>query len=203
MAVNELLEQHAAFCRVTAEGSLWPRGDGRNDWAYDYMPKRPDGRGWWALSEETIKAGGGRILLRYERARAGTIGESYPCRPESARLACRLRDFSGRNQRVLARPGITAEQQAKIDTTVYRLPGAGFSEKPGTMVNSSRLLQWRDAATPPLGDARIDLEILAQIFVRVRKLYKTEGGAFPDPILNLTWDYEDRSARAPKNSLKN
>lgn len=62
-------------------------------------------------------------------------------------------------------PGVTAEQQAKIDTTVYRLPGAGFSEKPGTMVNSSRLLQWRDAATPPLGDARIDLEILAQIFL--------------------------------------
>jgi len=86
-------------------------------------------------------------------------------------------------------PGITAEQQAKIGTTVYRLPGAGFSEKPGTMVNSSRLLQWRDVANPPPGDARIDLEILAQIFWRVRQLYKTEGGAFPDPILNLTWDY--------------
>src|SRR5258706_13984489 len=57
------------------------------------------------------------------------------------------------------------------------------------MVNSSRLLQWRDVANPPPGDARIDLEILAQIFWRVRQLYKTGGGAFPDPILNLTWDY--------------
>src|SRR5260370_11663079 len=57
------------------------------------------------------------------------------------------------------------------------------------MVNASRLLQWRDVANPPPGDARIDLEILAQIFWRVRPLYKTEGGAFPDPILNLTWDY--------------
>ena len=25
------------------------------EWAYDYMPKRPDGRGWWAISEETVK----------------------------------------------------------------------------------------------------------------------------------------------------
>jgi formate dehydrogenase major subunit len=50
-------------------------------------------------------------------------------------------------------------------------------------------LQWRDVANPPPGDARIDLEILAQIFWRVRQLYQTEGGAFPDPILNLTWDY--------------
>src|SRR5258708_10564092 len=48
---------------------------------------------------------------------------------------------------------------------------------------------WRDVANPPPGDARIDLEILAQIFWRVRQLYKTEGGAFPDPILNLTWGY--------------
>ena len=60
-----------------------------------------------------------------------------------------------------------------ICETVYRLPGAGFSEKSGTMVNSCRLLQWRDVANPPPGDAQVDLEILAQIFWRVRQLYKT------------------------------
>ena len=30
---------------------------------------------------------------------------------------------------------------------------------------------------------------MAQIFLKVRDLYKTEGGKFPDPILNLTWPY--------------
>ena len=30
---------------------------------------------------------------------------------------------------------------------------------------------------------------MALIFLRLRELYKNEGGAFPDPILNLSWPY--------------
>jgi len=86
-------------------------------------------------------------------------------------------------------PGITAEEQKKINTTVYRVPGAGFAEKDGTMVNSARWLQWKYVAVPPPGDARLDQDILAQIFLRIRALYKQEGGKFPDPILKLTWNY--------------
>ncbi|MFX7853795.1 hypothetical protein ABTK08_19795, partial [Acinetobacter baumannii] len=32
-------------------------------------------------------------------------------------------------------------------------------------------------------------EIIAQLFTRLRAAYAKEGGAFPDPILNLTWPY--------------
>ncbi len=42
---------------------------------------------------------------------------------------------------------------------------------------------------PPPGDAKLDQEILARIFLKVRELYRKEGGKFPDPILNLTWNY--------------
>ena len=83
-------------------------------------------------------------------------------------------------------PGTTPEEMKKIQTTVYRLPCAGFAEKDGTFVNSARWLQWKNAALPPPGDARLDQDILAQIFLRVRDLYSKEGGDFPDPILNLT-----------------
>jgi formate dehydrogenase major subunit len=76
-----------------------------------------------------------------------------------------------------------------INTTVYRLPGAGFAEKDGTFVNSARWLQWKYAALPPPGDAKVDQEILARIFLRVRELYQAEGGKFPDPIVNLSWSY--------------
>ena len=88
-------------------------------------------------------------------------------------------------------PGIAAEDMKKINTTVYRLPCAGFAEKDGSMTNSARWLQWKNAALPPPGDARLDQDILAQIFLRVRDLYRKEGGKFPDPILNLTWAYAD------------
>src|SRR5207248_4444594 len=86
-------------------------------------------------------------------------------------------------------PGTTNEDMKKINTTVYRLPGAGFAEKDGTFVNSARWLQWKYVAVPPPGDAKVDQEILASIFLKVRELYKSEGGKFPDPILNLSWAY--------------
>jgi formate dehydrogenase major subunit len=86
-------------------------------------------------------------------------------------------------------PGITKDDMKKINTTVYRLPGAGFSEKDGTFVNSARWLQWKYVALPPPGNAKVDQEILARIFLKIRDLYQKEGGKFPDPILNLTWAY--------------
>jgi formate dehydrogenase major subunit len=88
-----------------------------------------------------------------------------------------------------ASPGITKDDMKQINTTVYRLPGAGFAEKDGTFVNSARWLQWKYVAVPPPGDAKVDQEIVARIFLKVRELYKSEGGKFPDPILNLTWAY--------------
>src|SRR3984893_9661594 len=88
-------------------------------------------------------------------------------------------------------PGTTADEMKKINTTVYRLPCAGFAEKDGSMTNSARWLQWKNAAVPPPGDCRLDQDIIAQIYLRVRELYRKEGGKFPDPILNLTWAYTD------------
>ena len=86
-------------------------------------------------------------------------------------------------------PGITADDVKQINTTVYRLPGAGFAEKDGTFVNSARWLQWKQAALPPPGDCRLDQDILAQIYLKIRELYKKEGGKFPDPILHSSWSY--------------
>ena len=88
-------------------------------------------------------------------------------------------------------PGITADEQKTINTTVYRLPCAGFAEKDGSMTNSARWVTWKYVAVPPPGDARLDQDIVAQIFMRVRDLYRKEGGKFPDPILNLNWAYAD------------
>ena len=74
-------------------------------------------------------------------------------RLEEGRFPGGLRDLSRRDQRVLEAPGTTPEEMKQINTTVYRLPGAGFAEKDGTMVNSARWLQWKYIAVPPPGDA--------------------------------------------------
>lgn len=78
---------------------------------------------------------------------------------------------------------------AKIQTIVFRLPCGCFAEEDGSLVNSGRWLQWHWKGTEPPGEAKVSTEIMDLIFVRLRELYKTEGGAFADPILGLSWPY--------------
>src|ERR1044072_10036939 len=42
---------------------------------------------------------------------------------------------------------------------------------------------------PPPGQETVGQDILARIFLKVRDLYRKEGGKFPDGILNLSWSY--------------
>jgi formate dehydrogenase major subunit len=86
----------------------------------------------------------------------------------------------------------------KIQTEVFRLPSTCFAEEDGSLVNSGRWLQWHWKAADPPAEARADPEIMAGIFLRVRELYRKEGGAFPDPILNLTWNHLQPAAPSPE-----
>ncbi len=83
---------------------------------------------------------------------------------------------------------------ADIQTTVFRLPANCFAEEEGSLTNSSRWLQWHLKGAEGPGEARGDLEIVAGIYNKLRQAYIKEGGAFPDPIVNLTWNYKIPSA---------
>lgn len=78
---------------------------------------------------------------------------------------------------------------AAIQTEVFRLPTTCFAEEAGSLVSSSRVLQWHWQGAEPPGKARPDIEIMADLFLRMKEAYQREGGKFPDPILNLTWNY--------------
>jgi len=77
-----------------------------------------------------------------------------------------------------------------IQTTVFQFPSTCFAEEEGSVTNSSRWLQWHWKGGEPPGEARGDAEIIADIFNRMKTAYVKEGGAFPDPIVNLTWNYK-------------
>ena len=78
---------------------------------------------------------------------------------------------------------------AEIDTTVYYLPCALIYEKPGIILNSGRWIQYRQQAVEPWDQAKPDYEMCDLIWTEICRLYKEEGGANPDPILNTKWDY--------------
>jgi formate dehydrogenase major subunit len=77
-----------------------------------------------------------------------------------------------------------------IQTTVFSFPSTCFAEEDGSLTNSGRWLQWHWKGAEPPGEARGDNEIIADIFHRMKTAYVNEGGAFPDPIVNLTWPYK-------------
>lgn len=78
---------------------------------------------------------------------------------------------------------------ARVKTEVFLLPCSSFVEKQGSITNSGRWAQWRYRAVPPRGDSRPDAEIINDLQQRVKKLYTRESGVYPDPVLNLAWEY--------------
>ena len=91
---------------------------------------------------------------------------------------------------------------SKIQTAVYRLPCSLFAEEDGSLVSSGRVLQWHWKGSDCPGEALPDPEIIATLFQKIRALYKKEGGAFPDPIRDLTWNYRNPMEPSPEELAK-
>ncbi len=78
-----------------------------------------------------------------------------------------------------------------IQTEVFLMPAATHIEKEGTFTNTQRLVQWRDKALEPPGDARSELWFIHHLTKRVRAHYAASTEAKDWPIQNLHWDYEE------------
>ena len=163
-----------------------------NDWAFHYMPKVDRNYSWTQIWDNMLS---GSVKGIFAFGMNGVaIGPDSQKNIEALKKAEWLvvgEIYEDETSEFWKSPGITPTEMKDIKTTVYRLACAGFAEKDGSMTNSSRWLQWKNIALPPPGEARLDQDIVAQIFLRVRELYKAEGGKFADPILNLTWSYTD------------
>jgi formate dehydrogenase major subunit len=166
-----------------------------NDFAFNYLPKVDRNYSWTEIWDAMYK---GSLKGIFAFGMNGVqIGPNAHKNIEALKKAdwlvvCEI--YPDETSEFWRAPGITKDEMKNIKTSVYRLPGAGFAEKDGTFVNSARWLQWKNVAVPPPGEARLDQDILAQIFLKIRELYQKEGGKFPDPILNASWTYT-----TPKN----
>jgi len=86
---------------------------------------------------------------------------------------------------------LIGRKPSEVQTEVFLLPAANFAEKDGSFTNSARWIQWKWKAVDPPGEAKPDQEIIARIFLKIRELYQKEGGAAPEPVLNLNWWYSN------------
>ncbi|HEX7832579.1 MAG TPA: molybdopterin-dependent oxidoreductase, partial [Thermoanaerobaculia bacterium] len=84
------------------------------------------------------------------------------------------------------------ESPETIDTEVFFFPAASHVEKEGTFTNTQRMLQWREKAVEPPGDARSELQFVVELG---RKLKARATNESRDAALRaLTWDYGDEDA---------
>src|SRR5688500_13655388 len=79
----------------------------------------------------------------------------------------------------------------EAETEVFLMPAASHVEKEGTFTNTQRLLQWRDKAIDPPGDARSELWFMNELGIRVKAHYRRSRKKRDWPIRNLTWDQGD------------
>ncbi len=76
-----------------------------------------------------------------------------------------------------------------IGTEVFLFPAAGTAEKEGTFTNTQRLLQFREKAVEPPGDARSDLWFIYHLGRRIKAKAATDLRARNDGLRALTWNY--------------
>jgi len=176
-----------------------------NDWAYDWLPKldvplydiikafemmnHGQMNGYICQGFNPLQAFPDRGKIRSGLSKLKFLITMDPLDTETSRF---WEDFGPLNP----------ADSAAIQTEVFQLPTTCFAEENGSLVNSARWLQWHWKAANGPDKAKSDIWIMSNIFHRVRELYRKEGGAFPDPILGLTWKYVDPQDPNPEDLAK-
>jgi formate dehydrogenase major subunit len=83
-----------------------------------------------------------------------------------------------------------------IGTEVFLFPAAGTAEKDGTFTNTQRLLQFRNQAVEPPGDARSETHFMYHLGRRIKEKAKNDPRPRNAGLSALTWDYPTEGPHA-------
>jgi formate dehydrogenase major subunit len=86
----------------------------------------------------------------------------------------------------------------EIETEVFFFPAAGHAEKEGAFTNTQRLLQWREKAVDPPGDARSDAWFMHQLALRLIAKAKQSDDPLDEPLRALNWWYPEDELGDPQ-----
>lgn len=160
-----------------------------NDYCYEYLPKREDGESltWLELFDKMYE-GKFKGFFAWGQNPACSTSNANKVRKALAKLdwMVAVNLWDNETASFWRGPEMNPEE---IKTEVFFLPCASSVEKEGSITNSGRWLQWRYEAVKPPGECLPDADIINELYFRIKKLYETEGGVFPEPIIHLTWEY--------------
>jgi formate dehydrogenase major subunit len=165
-----------------------------NDFGYDWLPKLDEGMNasWLILFDEMFKGKfDGFFAWGQNPACSGANANKVRKAMTTLKWMVNVNLFDNETGSFWRGPGMDPKA---IQTEVFLLPCASSIEKEGSISNSGRLAQWRYKAIEPIGESLPDAEIMNELYGRVKNLYQKEGGKFPAPISNLTWNYGHKNA---------
>jgi formate dehydrogenase major subunit len=172
-----------------------------NDFGYSWLPKLDPGMNasWLMIFDNMIK-GKFQGFFAWGQNPACSGANSNKVRKALAKLDWMVTTnlFDNETASFWKGPGM---DPAGIKTEVFFLPAAASFEKEGSISNSGRWAQWRYAAVKPLGDSRPDAEIINDLYFKIKDLYAKEGGALPEQLTNLTWNYGFKRADGTARSV--
>ena len=152
---------------------------------YSYLPKLDDGQNasWLKLFDEMSK-GKFKGFFAWGMNPACSGANSNKTRTALTTLdwMVNVNIFENETGAFWKGPGMDPK---KVKTEVFFLPCAVSIEKEGSITNSGRWMQWRYAGPKPLGETKPDGDLIAELAVKVKKLYAREGGKYAEPILSI------------------
>ena len=172
-----------------------------NDFGYAWLPKLDPGMNasWLMIFDNMIK-GKFKGFFAWGQNPACSGSNSTKVRNALAKLDWMVTTnlFDNETASFWKGPGM---DPAAVKTEVFFLPAAASFEKEGSLSNSGRWAQWRTAAVKPLGQSKPDAEIIHELFQKIKAFYAKEGGALPEQLTNLTWNYGFKRADGTIKSI--
>jgi formate dehydrogenase major subunit len=160
-----------------------------NQFAFNHLPKPAGNSSWISIFDQALQGKmEGLILSGMTASSIGPDANQVQEGLGKLKWLVVMDAFPTTSSEFWHAPGVDS---SKVKTEVFVLPCSHWIEKDGSFTNSGRWLQWKDQVIPPEGESRHDHWILADLFLRVRELYRRDGGKFPAPVMDLTFPYRN------------
>jgi len=172
-----------------------------NDFAYNLLPKLDPGmNGSWLMIFDNMIKGKFKGFFAWGQNPACSGSNSTKVRNALTKLdwMVTVNPFDNETASFWKGPGV---DPAQVKTEVFLLPAAVSFEKEGSVSNSGRWAQWRYKAVSPLGQSKPDAEIIHELYQKLKQLYAKEGGALPEQLTSLTWNYGFKRADGTIKSI--
>jgi len=186
--INSYLENAPKFAVSMLKAWWGDKAQPDNDFCFDYLPKHSRPHSYMDMFDD-MYAGKMQGLMIWGMNPL-VSGPNYNKMSKSFDqldwlLAVDL--FESETHGFWKRPGCNPQD---VKTEVFLLPAASMVEKDGSATNTSRWLQMRYKSVEPIGDCKEDSVIMYLLVDELKKLYANDSApVFPDPIVNLTWEY--------------